>query len=732
VQGKPILTQLRIVGNNKMSLKKIKKKVTSKEGQPLDERKLFDDAQAIKEMYEKAGYQKTTVTVESPVVNEAAGRGTATLAIHEMPKIKIKNVIFVDAHAATQRALRKVLKNTRRRWMFSWLTGSGVLKADDFEDDKDLLVEFFQNKGYIDFAIKDVKFDYINPKWMIIRIYVSEGQQYKVGTVDFKGNTVFTTNDFLKGIKINKTLMRLKEAPGAIFKPSDFTDDTQTLRDMYGARGYLDPENRGSTRIVATHTANPATGTMDLSYDIQEGDKCYVEKIVIKGNVKTKDRVLRRELAVYPGEVYDMVRVKISKSILEQMDYFSKVESQAEDTDVPNHKDLVVGVEEKGTGSFTIGAGFSSDESIVGTVEVRQGNFDLFNPPTFTGAGQKLQLRLSVGTLLQDYDLNFIEPWFLGKRLSLGVDLFHRVNYYSALHSDYYTTSDGGTVSLTKALGLKALRGTISYTLENVHLGITSGYQPYDTTNYFATTSGLYESESYNGAQVSTNILAERGSYLVSKVGLALEYDTRNSLKLPDAGQDSAISAEVAAPPGDTKFYKLEVRTGWFFKGFGSNQVLELKARTGVASTWGATEHVPIFERWFLGGMYSLRGYRYETVGPLDDLGEALGGDTYWFASAEYSIPILKNSNLLRYAFFYDIGQVYPESFSLSPGQDQLGGSEITRKFFNDDVGMGLRIVLPLGGGTPLRLDYGVPITHDPTASKLGRFQFGIGYQRNF
>jgi outer membrane protein assembly factor BamA len=184
--------------------------------------------------------------------------------------------------------------------------------------------------------------------------------------------------------------------------------------------------------------------------------------------------------------------------------------------------------------------------------------------------------------------------------------------------------------------------------------------------------------------------------------------------------------------PDRTKFYKLEVRTGWFFKGFGSNQVLELKARTGVASTWGATEHVPIFERWFLGGMYSLRGYRYETVGPLDDLGEALGGDTYWFASAEYSIPILKNSNLLRYAFFYDIGQVYPESFSLSPGQDQLGGSEITRKFFNDDVGMGLRIVLPLGGGTPLRLDYGVPITHDPTASKLGRFQFGIGYQRNF
>jgi outer membrane protein insertion porin family len=550
--------------------------------------------------------------------------------------------------------------------------------------------------------------------------------------VDFKGNTLFTTNDFFKGVKIDKTLMRLKEVPGAIFKPSDFSDDVQTLTDMYGAKGYLDHYNHGTTTINAVHTANPNTGTMDLSYDIQEGEKNYIEKIIIKGNVKTKDRVLRRELAVNPGEVYDMVRVKISKSILEQLDFFSKVETQAEDSDVPNHKDLIIGVEEKGTGSFSIGAGFSSDESIVGTVEVRQGNFDLFNPPTFTGAGQKLQLRLSIGTLLQDYDLNFIEPWFLGKRLSFGIDLFHRVNYYSALHSDYNTTSDGGTLSLTKALGLKSLRGTISYTLENVHLAISDGYQPYETTNGIATSSHLYEGESYTGPQVSTNILAERGSYLISKVGLSLEYDTRNSLRLPDAGQDTAITADVSTPPGDTKFYKLELRTGWFFKGLGTNQVLEVNARGGVASTWGDTAHVPIFERWFLGGMYSLRGYRYETVGPLDYLGEALGGDTYWFASAEYSIPLIHNSNLLRYALFYDIGQVYPAPFSFTPGQDQMGSTTITRKFFNDDVGMGIRIVLPIGGGTPLRLDYGVPIVHDPFASKLGRFQFGFGYQRSF
>jgi outer membrane protein insertion porin family len=722
VQGKPILTDIKIEGNVKMSLKKIKKKITSKTGQPLDERKLFDDAQAIKEMYEKAGYQKTTVTSQSPVVDEALGRGSVTILIHEMPKIKIKDVLFVNAKAATQKELRHVLK-TRRRWMFSWLTGSGVLKEDQFEDDKDKLVEFYQNKGYIDFAIQDIKLDYINPKWMIIRIFVSEGQGYKVGTLDIKGNTLFTTNDFITGKKINGQLMRLKQTPGVIFKPVEFNDDTQTLRDMYGSRGYLDREQGGTTIITPSRAANPATGTMDLSYDIAEGEKCYIEKIVIKGNVKTKDRVLRRELAVYPGEVYDMVRVKISKQKLEGLEYFGKVDTEAEETDVPNHKDLVIGVEEKGTGNFSIGAGFSSIESIVGTVEVRQGNFDLFNPPTFTGAGQKLQLRLSIGTLLQDYDLNFIEPWFLGKRLSFGVDLFHRQIYYNSLHNDYYETFNGGTLSLTKALGSQFLRGTISYTMEAAHLSIASGYEPFPTTNYYGTASGLYESESVNSPNVSTNIMAERGSYLISKAGLTLTYDTRNNYRDPTAGQESSISAEVATPPGDTDFYKLELRTSWFFKGLATNQVLELDARGGVVSTWDSTSRVPIFERWFLGGMYTMRGYRYETVGPLDNLGEALGGDTYVYGAADYSIPVV---SIVRYHLFYDMGNVYPNSFSLDPGPG--------RKLIDSDVGMGFIIVLPLGGpgGTPLRLDYGVPVIHDPTASKWGKFQFGFGYSHSF
>ncbi len=473
---------------------------------------------------------------------------------------------------------------------------------------------------------------------------------------------------------------------------------------MYGAKGYLE-RDQGTTVIGGNHIANPATRTIDVSYNIEEGEKCYIEKIIIKGNVKTKDKVIRRELAVYPGEVYDMVRVKISKTKLDLMNYFEKVDTKAQDTDIPNRKDLVIGVEEKNTGNITLGAGFSSVESIVGYLELKQGNFDLFNPPTFTGAGQKFEAKASLGTELQDYEVSFTEPWFMGKQLALGVDLFHRVIDYDSINNEYNESFDGATLSLTKALGFPGLRGGVNYTIEDAHVSIVPGFTTNYSTNYAVSANGLANNGAISGGNISTNILAERGTYIISKVGVTLTYDTRhNSFQIPDGGQITEILANVAAPPGDTDFYKLELRSSWFFPGFYKGHLLEVDARAGTVASWDGTKQVPIFERWFLGGLYSLRGYKYQTIGPEDQFGEALGGDTYFFGTAEYSIPIVK---MLRVAAFYDVGNVYPDPFSFNPGPN--------RGFYSDDAGLGLRITLPIGGGTPLRLDYGIPITHDPT-----------------
>ena len=701
VQGKPLLTEIKFSGNKKYSDRKLKKKVKSKKNEPLDRRKLFEDAQEIQKMYEKAGYQKTTVkAVDS--ANENTGKGSVTFEVHEQPKIKIKDIVFENAKAFPQKKLRKQIK-TKRRWFFSFLTGSGVVKEDEFEDDKDRLIEFYQNEGYIDFQIVgEPRREAISAKKMIIHFDVSEGTQYKVGAIEFKGNTLFSTNDFFNGVVVDKMLMKLRMTVGKTFTPGGLKKDVETLQDIYGAKGYID------THVVAIKRPNPTTGTMDVVYQVEEGKQIRIEKIEIKGNIKTKDRVIRRELAVSPGEIYDTVRVKLSKQRLEGLDYFEKVDALPEESDAgPDRRNLVVGVDEKHTGQMLFGAGFSSVDSLVAFVEVSQGNFDLFKPPTFTGAGQKARLKAQVGTQRQDYEATFIEPWFLGRKLSFQADLFYRNLGFLSLNNIYDETHAGGRLSLTRALGSDFLRGTIFYGLENVDLKINPGFT---TNNPPATNQTLTSAEIYN----------ERGSRLVSKIGASLAYDTRNHALLPNKGQRTELLAEVAGPfGGDTDFYKLELRSAWYFKGFAEGHVIEIAGRGGVAQNFGNTPRVPIFDRWFLGGLYSLRGYRFRDVGPKDSLGtEPIGGDTYVFGTAEYSIPIIER---LRIAAFYDIGNVYEQAFSFNPGN---------RAIYSDNWGLGLRIDIPHLG--PLRFDYGIPISHDPGHGYAGKFQFGVGYKREF
>ena len=481
LQGKPVLSDIRFEGNKKFSRKKLLKKVTSKVGEPLDDRKLFLDAQELEKLYQKSGYSKTTVKPEPKIDNEAAGRGSVTFEIQEAPKVKVEDVEFIGAKAFTQRKLRKVLK-TRRWWMFSWITGGGVLKDEQFQEDKEKLSDFYRNEGYIDFEIKDIKFDYLNPKKMIIRFIVSEGNLYHVGSVELKGNKEFPTEEIMKGIVADGKRRQPRMLPGAdkskenpkgdIFTPKGLQADMEAIRDFYWAHGYID------TIVRAIKVPNTEKGTMDLVYEIinEEKGKSFIERIDIKGNTKTKDKVIRRELAVSPGETFDMVRVKISKSRLEQMNYFDKVETDVEQTEINNRKNLVIDVEEGTTGHVELGAGFSSIDSLFGFIGYREGNFDLFNPPYFRGGGQKLRVGATIGLRRKDYQVSFIEPWFLNRKLALGVDLYHsELNYYSDL---YDFTQTGARLSLTKALPYNLI-GSLSYTIENIQLSDVSSDAPF-------------------------------------------------------------------------------------------------------------------------------------------------------------------------------------------------------------------------------------------------------------
>ena len=307
LEGKLRLTGINFEGNTKFSNSKILKKVSSKIGEPLDERKLFNDSQEIEKLYEKSGYTHTKVKYELVNIDRDAGRAGVTFTIQETPKIKIEDIYFNGAHAFSQKKLRGVIK-TRRHWWLSWITRSGIMKEEQFQDDQEILADFYRSQGYIDFDIKDIRITNPTPRTMRIEFVISEGRLYKVGSVTFKGNKLFTSDELIKGFKKQHEASRAKakigphglEADvGMTFKPEALAHDTQAVEDFYGSKGYIDVRQGPNLRV--SRIPNTETGTMDLEYQIEEGDKSYIEKIEIKGNVKTKDKVIRRELSVSPG-----------------------------------------------------------------------------------------------------------------------------------------------------------------------------------------------------------------------------------------------------------------------------------------------------------------------------------------------------------------------------------------------------------------------------------------------
>ena len=724
LQGKPRLTEIKFQGNTKFTSAKLRAKLTSKVGEPLDERKLFTDSQEIQKLYQKKGYPRTDVKYVLSI-DENAGRGTATFEIVETPKVKILEVDFIGAKAFPQKKLRKVIK-TRARWMFSWLTGSGYLKDEQLQEDKEKLIEFYRDKGYIDFEIREVQLVNPTPKTMIVRFVIYEGTRYKVGSVKFTGNKLFTTADIATGLRILHTAKRSKAKLGPnglemdvgdVFTPKGLTKDTEAVEDFYGAKGYIDVTAQ-SRNLRVLRIPNTETSTMDLEFQIDEGQKSYIEKVEIRGNTTTRDKVIRRELAVSPGEVFDMVRVKLSQQRLEGLQYFQRVDTRPEPTEPPiaGRKNLLINVEEKQTGHVSLGAGFSSVDSLVGMAEYNEGNFDLFHPfepPWFRGGGQKLRLRVAIGTEQQDYEISFLEPWFLGRKLQLGVNLYYRDLAYLSPNNLYTESQGGGKVGVTRALGSDFLRGGLNYTLEDIGIQLTSDAHP---SNFLGVP-----------ANVPPAIMDQVGYHLLSTLGGSLAYDTRNSTQLPNKGQRTELTAQVTGLGGQEDFYKIELHSAWYFKGFAPGHVLEVGGRAGVAQAFGSTTNVPFYSAYYLGGLYDLRGYKYRNVSPRQPYpgvpntyySEPVGGNTFWFGSVEYSIPIFEQEHGVgvRFAVFFDIGGVGQNSYSLSPG------------VFDDNWGLGLRLNLPIG---PIRLDYGIPLVHDQFNSGSGQFQFGVGWERPF
>lgn len=663
---------VRFEGNKEIKSKKLEKEIKTKPNTALDERLVKDDAEKLREFYQKKGYNQVSVTYAIER-NRATSFGTVTYKIKEGPKVRVKLVRFTgNAHVTSKRLIKEM---EIKKWtMWSWLTDTGVFKDEQFEDDLDKLRDFYREQGYLDVDIpqEKVTFDYPERNRLIITIAVTEGRRYRIGDISIVGAKLHP-EALLKRV--------LRQKSGMVFSPSKIDKDRDRLVEFYGRDGHLE------TDVQLTRKSNITTGNIDLVYTVNESDKFTVESIVIEGNSKTKSTVILRELTLGPGDVYNTVSEKISRLRLENTRFFDDVSVTPQETNIPGRRNLRIAVKEGRTGNLTFGAGFSSLERASLFAEVSQTNFDLFNRRSlFQGDGQKFRLRLQIGQVSNEAVLTFEEPWLFQRELALGFNLYRTSADYEQVF--YREVNTGATVYLRKRL-FELVEGTLSYTYEVVTIDQVA-----------------------DGAD--DTIKASAGDHPVSRVAFTMLRDTRD--KIINTTQGNYVTATIAVAGGvlggEENDYRLEVRTSQFFQIFETHsQVLSLISRVGVIENFGESLDVPYYNKFYLGGPTDLRGFEYHTVGPKVGGAAAvpIGGKTYGFFSAEYQFDIVSP---VRFALFYDAGFVNANAYDFSPVH------------YNDNIGVGLHLFV---AGSPLALDFGIPITTDKYNNHGNQFNFSFG-----
>ena len=662
---------VRYEGNAHVRSRRLDKEVKSKANSPLDERQVKEDAQKIKEYYQKSGYNQVAITYDI-TRDRDSGFGNVIFKIKEGPKVRISDIRFIGNDHVKPRRLRKEME-TRRWWMFSWLTGTGRLKDDKFEDDLEKLRDYYREQGYLDVEIDQQKviYDYPKPNKLVITIPVTEGRQYRIGEITITGPKLYP-------VEALKVLLRRQS--GMVFSPSKIDKDREGLEDFYGRDGYLE------TNIRVIKKPNVSTGNIDLEYEIAESEKFYVESVRIEGNTKSKSIVILRELVLGPGDVFNTYRMKISKSRLDNTRFFDDVNLAPETTNIPGRRNLKVAVQEARTGNLTFGAGFSSLERAVVFAELTQGNFDLFNRKSFfQGDGQKFRIKLQVGSRSSEAIISFEEPWLFERELTLGFSIYRTSQNYE--NTNYAQTVAGGEIYLRKRL-FELFEGKLTY--------------GYDTVKISEVVSGFNLPES---------------TYQVSKAGFQLLRENRDRIVNTTFGNRMEINTEVTggALGGDLDTYMVEFRGSQFLRLFETQtQVIGVIGRLGVMDSYGdgddlAYGTVGSTRLFTLGGPYTLRGFENIDVGPKDFNGQALGGRSYGMMTLEYSLDIV---NPIRFVVFYDAGFVNIDAYDFSPAR------------YNDNFGFGIRLFV---AGSPLSLEYGIPITTDRFNDKGGQFNFSFG-----
>ena len=685
-----VLTKARIgailfEGNSKLSKRKLEKSIEISLGELLDEAEIKADQKALEELYLEKGYWNSRV--DSQVVRKQGERSvTVIFTIVENEKRKISKISFEGNQNITTKKLLKEMETAPWRFWRFWSKRSKY-RSSVLEDDLDKLRSVYRDEGFLDVSIEQnmVKIIPDGKSSLELEINILEGERSFFGEVNIVGNSVITTEELRQlGKRDDEQLIT-----GEPYSPTILSGERNRLRRKYGEKGYLD------ARVISIRKPNLKTGQIDLRFEITENNKFTVNSIQVRGNDKTKTIAIVRELALAPGETFDLLRMETSEARLRNTKFFGKVTLDdepitSEDPELQSsRRNLVVDVEEGRTGHVSFGVGFSTLEKAMMFAEFRQGNFDLMrwrSPHRLQGDGQKFRLRLKLGSRSNEARLAFEEPWFMNRRVAAGFELFREKSDY---FSSYYDEMRAGFEVYFRKRLFELVEGRLFYRLEDVKIDDVSTGAPSFIKNE---------------------------DLLISKVGLSLTRDTRNKILFPTDGSIVTLKKEFAGGPfgGDADYGRFELQGAKFLETFDPmEQVLSLVGRTGTIGRFdGNNADVPFFEKFFLGGPYNLRGWDYREAGPQSS-SEPMGGNSYSYLSAEYTFKI---ADPLRFAFFYDGGFLRTGDFKFLPGDNQQG--------WHDNWGLGARIMVM---GMPLRLDLGFPITDPTNTGGSPQFHFSGG-----
>jgi outer membrane protein insertion porin family len=663
VVERPVVSQIKIQGNKHIKTPDIQKELGMKLGRVLDHNQVRKDVAQIRKLYLDKGYLSAEVDFKLTPVRQ--GETSVDFYIRENEIAKVKKISFVGNDNIKSKQLKKIME-TRQENFLSFITSAGIFKDDAFQKDLEKLMAYYYHEGYIKATVGAPTVTH-EGKDIYITIPIEEGDRYTMGQVTVAGDLILPQETLSKD---------LTAVEGKVFSSSFLNKDMVSLSELYSDRGYANVDITPLTAI------NDEEKTIAVTYDIAQGEKVYFEEVTITGNTRTRDKVIRRELKIVEGDLYSTSAIKRSQQQIENMGYFKKSNITTSKGTDSNKVTLNVEVEEKPTGSISFGAGYSSVDSLVGMIQLSQENF--------LGKGQRLNLNLQLGGTNR-FMISFTEPWFRDTRWSAGVDLYNMERWYEDFDSD----STGGNVRIGHPIG-EFNRVNFSYEFEET-----------DISNV--------------DRDASLEILEEEGSTTVSALVAGISRNTLDNRFTPRKGMISHVTTKFAGLGGDANFLTFIGSAAQYFP-LPWDCAFMIRGTIGY-STGYSGDDVPIFEKFFLGGLDTIRGFEERTVGPQERRGDfspfiedpneydAVGGEKEVFFNFEYLFPILKEAGI-RGVIFFDTGNAYRSGES----------------YFSDmrtSAGFGIRWQSPFG---PLRLEMGFNLDRESKFDESSsEFHFTMG-----